>query len=122
MRVHLHFLRSATDGVDAESVGEGRPGSGRHDHAATLELAPCETTAETLDLVFAVAQRGPDAWTVDRSVRWTSAPDLRSLAAGDVVVLEGSGRRAAFEVTADGFRRVVDPVDSLTEPAQPGVQ
>ena len=82
---------------------------GWYDHAATLDVEPRDDVADTLQDVYARTQHGRDDWTGGAGVRWVSGPGLRSSYVGDVIVLEGPGGRAVYEVAFAGFRRIDVP-------------
>ena len=86
---------------------------GWYDHAATLEVEPRDDVEDTLQAVWARTQHGASDWTRSGEVQWVSGPGLRSSHVDDVVVLEGSGRRAAYEVAFAGFRRIDVPAAEI---------
>ena len=86
---------------------------GWYDHAATLEVEPHDDVDDTLQAAWAQTQHGRGDWTGNAEVRWVSGPGLRSSHVGDVIVLEGAGGRAAFEVAFAGFRRIDVPPDQI---------
>ena len=86
----------------------GRPRLGVLAHVATLRVEACDDVQDTLELVFDLAQHGRGDWTTGDAVRWVAGPgtEVRSLYVGDVIVLEGAGSRAVYEVGLAGFRRI----------------
>ena len=115
MRAHLFLLKpdlsSGRLGREHDEPFDQR--DGWYDHAATLELDPRDDVDGTLDAVYHRTQHGRGDWTGNAEVRWVSGPGLRSSYVGDVVVLEGPGGRAAYEVAFAGFRRIDVPPDQI---------
>ena len=117
MLAHLFLLKPSSNGTpDRLGVEHDEPLADRegwYDHAATLEVEPHDDVVDTLQAVWARTQHGARDWTGNAEVRWVSGPGLRSSYVGDVIVLEGSGDRAAFEVAFAGFRRIDVPPDQI---------
>ena len=115
MRAHLFLLKpSLTDGrLGREHDEPFEQREGWYDHAATLELEPRGTTGDTLEAVYHRTQHGRGDWTGNAEVRWVSGAGLRSASVGDVVVLEGPGGRAIYEIALADFRRIDVPADQI---------
>ena len=115
MKAHLFLLKpSLADGRFGREHDEPwADRGGWYDHAATLEVEPHDTPEDTLQAVWVRTQHGRDDWTGNPEVRWVSGPGLRSSYVGDVVVLEGPGGRAVYEVALADFRRIDVPPDQI---------
>lgn len=125
MRAHLFLLKPdlASGQLGREHPEPLADREGWYDHAATLEVEPRDDVMDTLQAMWARTQHGASDWTQSEEVRWVSRPGLRSSHVGDVVVLEGSGGRAAYEVAFAGFRRIDVPAGEIpparTTPPRP---
>lgn len=108
MRVHLYLIKPTSDRFGREHVEPWDDLDGWTFHAATLEIEPEDTALATLELVFDLTQHGRGDWTAGDAVAWAAGPaaEIRSSYVGDVIVLEGSGARAVYEVSFAGFRRI----------------
>ena len=115
MRAHLFLLDTGPDAgrLDLEHDEPWDDRRGRYAHAATLEVEPRDHVEDTLQGVWVRTQHGGGDWTVGPGVRWVSGPGLRSSAVGDVVVLEGPGGRAAYEIALADFRRIDVPAGQI---------
>jgi hypothetical protein len=128
MLAHLFLLKPGLDGT-SERLGREhseplQEREGWYNHAATLEVEPRDDVMDTLQAIWARTQHGRGDWTGNAEVRWVSGPSLRSSHVGDVIVLEGSGDRAAFEIAFADFRRIDVPAGEIpsarTAPPLPG--
>ena len=108
-RAHLHLLAPGSDKLGVEHDEPLADREGWHARAATLDVEPRDDLDATLDAVYHRTQHDARDWTRDAGVRWVSGPGLRSSSVGDVIVLEGPGGRAAYEVSFAGFRRIDVP-------------
>ena len=113
MRAHLHLLKPGHPRAGLEHDGPLDQRDGWYDHAATLEVEPRDDVEDVLQAVWWATQHKATDWTGGPDVRWVSGPGLRSSHVGDVVVLEGSGGRAAYEVAFAGFRRIDVPSSQI---------
>ena len=118
MRAHLHLLKPGHPRAGLEHDEPLAERDGWYDHAATLDVKPRDAIEDTLQNVWWRAQHRRDDWTGGEGVRWVSGPGVRSLHVGDVIVLEGAGGRAAYEVAFAGSG-VAGPADQIP-PARSG--
>lgn len=108
MRAHLHLITLGSDLFGREHAEPWADRDGWTYHAATLEIEPEDTALATLEAVFNATQHGRGDWTTGDAVAWVAgdATEVRSSYVGDVVVLEGSGSQAVYEIGFAGFRRI----------------
>ena len=116
MRAHLYLLPPGSDRLGREHAEPWDERAGWYDHAATLDVEPRPDVADTLQAAYARTQNGRGDWTAGDAVAWASGPGLRSSYVGDVVVLEGAGSRAVYEVAFADFRRIDVPADQVPPP------
>ena len=111
---HLFHPRGAVSALDAPR----RPAvSPVYDRVATIDLEPRDTPDLTLSVAGGLA-----CGTTTRSgdaVRWSATAPVRAPARGDLVVLEGSGHRAAYRLSLAGWERTDLPDDLVTIPSAP---